>query len=85
MLMVSSLAVLGSRKDLKREMSSAGCLRGVVNWEGKFLFFFFWKNANLGATWIFARVNLLSLLCLANSMCRRRISDFAGQVVHCPC
>ena len=96
--MVSSLAVLGSRKDLKREMSLAKVFGRVRQLGGggsfffSFFFFFFFlgwgrgeKSANLGATWIFARMNLLPLLCLADSMCSRRISDFSGQVAHCPC
>lgn len=92
--MDSSLAVLGSRKDLKREVSLAKMFgRGRhFFFGGGFLFFFFGrglgrrggKSANLWATWIFARMNLLPLLCLADSMCGRRISDFSGQVAHCP-
>lgn len=63
------LSVLCSGEDLGFE--SAGI---SMTWDP--------NDANLGAAWILARVNFFPLLCFANSMRGRRVSDLAGGVVH---
>ena len=64
----SSLAVLGSGEDLRRKLAGRR--------------FEFDRDFDLGATWIFASMDLLSFLCFANPMRGRCVSDLVCGIVH---